>query len=280
MIVIADMGATKTDWSFAEGSTVIKNIQTKGFNPYFYSTGEIIDLLKPDFIEEDFSDVEEVHLYGAGCGTEEKIKTVEHALKIYFPCASVEVSHDLLASARALCGYSPGIACILGTGSNTCLYDGTYIIANNPSLGFLLGDEGSGSDLGRELIKAYYYGKLTPEIDKRFEKQFNTNKNSLLGNVYSTDKPNAFCAALTPFLEQNIKEVCIENLVKNSFREFFQSHIITYDNYKKLPINFVGSIAHHFKAQLLEVAKEFGTRIGIVIKAPIGKLIEFHSQMT
>mgnify|MGYP001580870408 CR=1 FL=1 len=279
MIVIADMGATKTDWSVAEGSTIIKNIQTKGFNPYFYTTGEIVDLLRPDFLEEDFSDIDEVHLYGAGCSTEGKIKTVEHALKIYFPYASIEVSHDLLASARALCGNSPGIACILGTGSNTCLYDGTYVIANNPSLGFLLGDEGSGADLGRELIKAYYYGELNDEIDKKLETQFNVDKNSLLGNVYSTDKPNAFCAAFTPFLDQNIENPLIKKLVQNSFREFFKRHILTYDNYNKLPINFVGSIAHFFKKDLEIVAKEFGCRVGIIIKAPIGKLIEFHSNL-
>lgn len=279
MIVIADMGATKTDWSFAEGSTVIKNIQTKGFNPYFHTTGEIVDLLRSDFMEEDFSDVEEVHFYGAGCSTEDKIKTVEHALKVYFPYASIEVSHDLLASARALCGKAPGIACILGTGSNTCLYDGTHIIANNPSLGFLLGDEGSGGDLGRELIKSYYYGELHESLNEKFEQQFRIDKDSLLGNVYSTDKPNAFCAAFTPFLNQNIEEECIEEIVKNSFREFWNRHILTYENYQKLPINFVGSIAHHFKKQLEEVAKEFGSRVGIVIKAPVGKLIEFHSQL-
>tara|TARA_Y100000589_G_scaffold332008_1_gene388552 strand:- start:1559 stop:2404 length:846 start_codon:yes stop_codon:yes gene_type:complete len=279
MIVIADMGATKTDWSFTEDSTVIKNISTKGFNPYFHTTGEIIDLLRPEFLGEDFSNVEQVHFYGAGCSNNEKIKTVEHALKIYFPYASIEVNHDLLASARALCGKSPGIACILGTGSNTCLYDGMHIIANNPSLGFILGDEGSGGDLGRELIKAYYYGTLNLELDRKLEKQFNVDKNSLLGNVYSTDKPNAFCAAFTPFLTQNIEEKCISELVKNSFREFFTRHILTYDNYQKLPINFVGSIAFHFKKQLKEVATEFGSKIGIVIKAPVAKLIEYHSNI-
>lgn len=280
MIVIADMGATKTDWSFAEGSTVIKNIQTKGFNPYFYSAGEIVDLLRKDFVDEDFSEIEKVYFYGAGCSTEEKIKTIEYALKIYFPQALIEVNHDLLASARALCGHSPGIACILGTGSNTCLFDGTDIISNNPSLGFLLGDEGSGGDLGRELIKAYYYGKLTPELESKFETQFNTDKTHLLGDVYSTDKPNAYCAAFTPFLNQNIEEICIAELVKNSFREFFTSHILTYENHQKIPINFVGSIAHNFKVQLKEVANEYGTRVGIIIKAPIGKLIEYHSQLS
>ena len=151
------------------------------------------------------------------------------------------------------------------------------VIKIHPSLGFILGDEGSGGDLGRELIKAYYYGTLNPELNKKLEKQFNVDKNSLLGNVYSTDKPNAFCAAFTPFLTQNIEENCINELVKNCFREFFNRHILTYENYQKLPINCVGSIAFHFKSQLEEVAKEFGSRLGIVIKAPVAKLIEYHS---
>jgi N-acetylglucosamine kinase-like BadF-type ATPase len=276
MIVIVDMGATKTDWSFADGSTVIKTIQSKGFNPYFYSTGEIVDLLKADFIEEDFSEVKKVYLYGAGCSTQEKKNIVQNALKVYFPFAKIEINHDLLASARAICGKNPGIACILGTGSNSCLYDGTDVIANNPSLGFILGDEGSGGDLGRELIKAYYYGELSTSIEIKFEAQFNTDRESLLTNIFSTDKPNTYCAAFAPFLAQNIDEDCINKLVVGSFNQFFERHVSTYDNYKKLPINFVGSVAHHFKYVLEEVAKNHGCRIGLIVKAPVGKLIEYH----
>lgn len=277
MIAIADMGATKTDWSFAEGTTVIKTIPSKGFNPYFYTTDEIITLLKADFLDEDFSDVKEVHLYGAGCSTMEKKKIVRNALNVYFPNAEIEINHDLLASARAVCGKSPGIACILGTGSNSCLYDGTDVISNNPSLGFLLGDEGSGGDMGRELIKAYYYGELSAKMEIKFEEQFNTEKDSLLGSVYSTDKPNVFCAAFAPFLAQNIDEDCIRKIVISSIDQFFKRHVSTYDNYQKLPINFVGSVAHHFRYILEEVAKDNGCRIGLIIKAPVGKLIEYHN---
>jgi N-acetylglucosamine kinase-like BadF-type ATPase len=276
MIVIVDMGATKTDWSFADGSTVIKTIQTKGFNPYFYSTGEIIDLLRADFIEEDFSEVKKVYLYGAGCSTQEKKKIVKTALETYFPSAKIEINHDLLASARAICGKNPGIACILGTGSNSCLYDGTDVIANNPSLGFILGDEGSGGDLGRELIKAYYYGELSTKVEIQFEAKFNTDRDSLLTNIFSTDKPNTYCAAFAPFLAQNIDEDCVKKLVVGSFNQFFERHVSTYDNYKRLPINFVGSVAHHFKYVLEEVAKNYGCRIGLIVKAPVGKLIEYH----
>ncbi len=278
MIVIVDMGATKTDWSFADGSTVIRTINTKGFNPYFYSTEEIVDLLRPDFIEEDLSDISKIYLYGAGCSTQEKKKIVKNALLVYFPSAEIEINHDLLASARAICGKNPGIACILGTGSNSCLYDGTDVIANNPSLGFILGDEGSGGDLGRELIKAYYYGELSTAIEIKFEEQFNTDRDSLLTNIFSTDKPNTYCAAFAPFLAQNIDEDCINKLVVGSFNEFFERHVSTYDNYQKLPINFVGSVAHHFKYVLEEVTKNHGCRIGTIVKAPVGKLIEYHNK--
>jgi N-acetylglucosamine kinase-like BadF-type ATPase len=278
MIVIVDMGATKTDWSFADGSTVIRTINTKGFNPYFYSTEEIVDLLRPDFIEEDLSDISKIYLYGAGCSTQEKKKIVKNALLVYFPSAEIEINHDLLASARAICGKNPGIACILGTGSNSCLYDGTDVIANNPSLGFILGDEGSGGDLGRELIKAYYYGELSTAIEIKFEEQFNTDRDSLLTNIFSTDKPNTYCAAFAPFLAQNIDEDCINKLVVGSFNEFFERHVSTYDNYQKLPINFVGSVAHHFKYVLEEVTKSHGCRIGTIVKAPVGKLIEYHNK--
>lgn len=276
MIVIVDMGATKTDWSFADGSTVIKTIQTKGFNPYFYSTGEIIEILRTNFIKEDFTEVKKVYLYGAGCSTQEKKSIVENALKFYFPLAKIDINHDLLASARAICGKNPGIACILGTGSNSCLYDGTDVIANNPSLGFILGDEGSGGDLGRELIKSYYYGELSKQVENKFESQFHTDRDSLLANVYSTSEPNTYCAAFAPFLVQNINEDCVKKLVVGSFNQFFERHVSTYDNYKRLPINFVGSVAHHFKNILEEVAKSHGCRIGLIVKAPVGKLIEYH----
>jgi N-acetylglucosamine kinase-like BadF-type ATPase len=279
MIVIADMGATKCDWSFADGSTVINNVQTKGFNPYFYSTSEIISLLKEDFESKKFDDIKEVYLYGAGCSNDHKKKVVEDAVSHYFPTAKVEVDHDLLGSARALCGKSPGIACILGTGSNTCLYDGTDVIANNPSLGFLLGDEGSGGHLGKELVKAYYYGELPKDLSDAFEQECNINKDQLLDDIYATSKPNAMLAQYTKFMNDHKENPVVHQLIKECFDEFFRRHIYKYDNYQKLPINFVGSIAYHFREILEEVAKAHNCSVGLVVKAPVGKLIEFHSTL-
>ena len=276
MIVIADMGSTKTDWSFAEGTNVIKNIQTRGFNPYLYSTQEIIDILDEDFKGHDLSGVSELYFYGAGCSNDEKCGSVETAIKKHFPNTIIEVDHDLLASARALCGNTPGIACILGTGSNTCMYDGTYVIANNPSLGYLLGDEGSGSHLGRELIKCYYYNELPKDIAIKLEQTYNVSKDMLLDNIYAHPSPNSYLASFAKFLLENKDNPVIKQIIIDSFDEFFKRHIHKYDSFKKIPVNFIGSIAFFFKEILQEVAKKHGATIGLVIKTPIAKLIEFH----
>lgn len=276
MIVIADMGSTKTDWSFADGSNVIKNIETRGFNPYFYSTEQIIQLLTEDFKDEDLSGVDELYFYGAGCSNEEKCQSVENAIKKFFPNTIIEVDHDLLASARALCGTTPGIACILGTGSNTCMYDGTYVIANNPSLGFMLGDEGSGSHMGKELIRCYFYNELPKDISQKFERAYNLSRDMLLDDIYAHPSPNTYLASFAKFLIENKDSSAVKQIIVDSFDEFFNRHIHKYDSYKKIPVNFIGSIAYYFKEILQEVAKKHDATIGLVIKTPIAKLIEFH----
>lgn len=279
MIVIADMGSTKTDWSFAEGSTVIKNIQTRGFNPYLYSTEEIIAILTEDFKGHDLSGVHELYFYGAGCSNEEKCKSIENAVQPFFPKTIIEVDHDLIASARALCGKSPGIACILGTGSNSCMYDGTYVIANNTSLGYLLGDEGSGCHMGKELVKAYYYNELPKDMALKFEKTYNISRDQLLDDIYAHDSPNSYLASYAKFLIENKENSVIKQIIVDSFDEFFKRHIYKYDSYQKIPVNFVGSIAFYFKEILQEVAKKHGATVGLVIKQPVGKLIEYHKDM-
>lgn len=278
MIVIADMGSTKTDWSFTDGSSVIKNIQTRGFNPYFYSRDQIIEILNEDFNGHDLSGVDELYFYGAGCSNEEKCKSVEDAIKMHFPNTIIEVDHDLLASARALCGKTPGIACILGTGSNTCMYDGTYVIANNPSLGFLLGDEGSGSHLGKQLVKYYFYNELPSDMTKKLEREYNVSRDMLLDDIYAHPSPNSYLATFARFLIENNENPVIKQIIVDSFDEFFRRHIHKYDSYQKIPVNFIGSIAFYFKDILQEVAKKHNASVGLVIKKPIAKLIEFHTK--
>lgn len=279
MIVIADMGATKTDWSFADGTSVLDNITTKGFNPYYHTTDGIISLLKDDFKDKHFEGVSHVYLYGAGCSNDHKRRTVEDALQHYFPDAKVEVEHDLLGSARALCGRTPGIACILGTGSNSCLYDGMDVIANNTSLGFLLGDEGSGAHLGKELVRCYYYNELPKDIADAFERSCGVNKDQLLDDIYASANPNSLLASFALFMSEHKNNPTINQIIKDCMDEFFRRHIYKYDNYTRLPINFIGSIAYHFKDILTDVAKTHDCKVGTIVKAPVSKLIEFHAAM-
>jgi glucosamine kinase len=279
MIVVADMGSTKTDWSFIDTNKNIVKVSTKGFNPYFYSTEEIIVLLKPEFSKQTFNwnEITNVYFYGSGCSSKDKQRTVKNALAPFFPQADLFISHDLLASARAVCGKNKGIACILGTGSNTCLYDGENIVANNPSLGFLLGDEGSGGDLGRELIKYYQYGELPKEIEEKFETQYKMNRQKLLDEVYSTKHPNAYCASYSTFVNENKSNPVIKQMIEERMEEFFKRHVSKYEGHQNIPINFVGSIAHYFEENLKTVAQKFGCTIGVIVRNPVDLLIAYHT---
>lgn len=279
MIVVADMGSTKTDWSFVDTDKNIVKLSTKGFNPYFYSTEEIIVLLKSEFSKQTFNwnEITNVYFYGSGCSSKDKQRIVKNALLPFFPKAELFISHDLLASARAVCGKNKGIACILGTGANTCLFDGENIIANNPSLGFLLGDEGSGGDLGRELIKYYQYGELPKEIEEKFELQYNMNRQKLLDEVYSTKHPNAYCAAYSTFVNENKSNPVIKQMIEERMEEFFKRHVTKYEGHQNIPINFVGSIAHYFEENLKTVAQKFGCSVGVIVKNPVNLLIAYHT---
>ncbi len=280
MIVVADMGSTKTDWSFVDTNRNIVKVSTNGFNPYFYSTEEIIVLLKPEFSKQTFNwnEITNVYFYGSGCSSKDKQCTVKNALSPFFPQADLFISHDLLASARAICGKNKGIACILGTGSNTCLYDGENIVANNPSLGFLLGDEGSGGDLGRELIKYYQYGELPKEIEEKFETQYKMNREKLINEVYGTKHPNAYCAAFSTFVNENKSNPVIKKMIEERMEEFFKRHVTKYEGYQNISINFVGSVAHYFEENLITVAQKFGCTVGVIVRNPVDLLISYHTQ--
>ncbi len=278
MFVVADMGSTKTDWSFVDKNKNVVKLNTKGFNPYFYTTEEIIALLKPEFGNNpmNWEEITNVYFYGSGCSSQQNQTIVKKALSPFFPKADIFISHDLLASARAVCGKNKGIACILGTGSNTCLYDGEKVVANNPSLGFLLGDEGSGGDLGRELLKYYMYGELPKEIEAQFEKQYDMNRDKLISEVYGTKHANAYCAAFSTFVNENKSNPVIKQLIEERMDEFFKRHVSKYEGYQSVPVNFIGSIAHYFEENLKTVAKKHGATVGIIIKNPVDKLIDFH----
>lgn len=279
MILIADSGSTKTDWSVIEQGCIIQEIKTKGTNPFFQSEKEIRHEIATGLVPHLIScQFEEIHFYGAGCAFPDKIETVRQAIKSYLQVSGeVEVSTDVLAAARSLCGHQPGIACIMGTGSNSCYYDGKEITNNVSPLGFILGDEGSGAVLGKLLIGNILKNQLPKGMKEQFLEQFSLTPAEIIDRVYRKPFPNRFLASLSPFLLQNINVPEIHELVLNSFKEFLKRNVMQYE-YKDTPIHFIGSIAFYYKEVLSEAMEAMGLELGNIIQSPMKGLISYHQQ--
>jgi N-acetylglucosamine kinase-like BadF-type ATPase len=189
----------------------------------------------------------------------------------------VEVNTDMLAAARGLCGHAPGIACIMGTGSNSCYYDGKDIVSNISPLGFILGDEGSGACLGKLLVGDILKNQMTPELKEKFLTQFNLTSADIIDRVYRKPFPNRFLASLSPFLAQNLHEPCVRTLVLDSFKAFLKRNVMQYD-YRHSKVHFIGSVAFHYEEVLAEAAQEMGIQLGTILKSPMEGLIKYHSQ--
>jgi len=280
IVLIADSGATKTDWVIIDFENEIQIVQTMGFNPYFVSTKDIYEELTKNLYPYFNNElVQEVYFYGAGCSNPSNCDIVNNALEDFLRNArKINVEHDLLGTARSLLGKSDGIACILGTGSNSCLYDGDEIVENVPSLGFILGDEGSGSYMGRLLLRDYFFGKLPEKIAREFEKKYFPSLEKVLDAIYNQSKPNKYLASFAYFLKEHIDDPHIYGIVKRSFTDYFKVQISQYTGYKNVPVNAVGSIAFHFKDTFLEVASEYSVNIQNIIQSPLEGLINFHIQ--
>lgn len=279
MILIADCGSTKIDWCLLNGKEKVAQIFTTGMNALLMTqeemTQRIADELMPNIANYE---VTEIYYYGAGIISDEIKSHVINALKANIPSATkIEVDSDLLAAARALCGRKPGIACILGTGSNSCYYDGEKVVDNVSPLGYILGDEGSGAVLGKLLVGDVLKKQIPEHLCEKFLKEYNLDRNKIIDAVYRKPAANRFLAQFAPFLEHNIEEPSIHRIVLHSFIDFFVRNVENYDNYKELPCNFVGSIALLEKATLLEAAKSQGITVGNIIQDPMEGLIKFHS---
>jgi N-acetylglucosamine kinase-like BadF-type ATPase len=275
MILIAESGSTKTDWVLIDKNGITDRQQSPGINPFFQNTASIYKNIKS---LKNWNKIDEIFFYGAGCANAEKNQIVEDALKMAFPNAKCEINSDLLAAARSLCGTEKGIACILGTGSNSCLYNGKEIEHNVSPLGFILGDEGSGAVLGGKLIADILKNKAPSEITKAFFDKYKINSAEIVHKVYKEKFPNRFLASLTVFLSENIKNAYIEQLVRKSFVDFFKRNIQQYENCNQIPVHFTGSIAFHFKNELRIAAKETGLTLGKTMQSPLEGLIKFHSE--
>ena len=274
--LIADSGSTKCEWCLLQNGKK-KIIITQGISPYFLNTTQIVLLLQNELLPKIKNQViETINFYGTGLSNPTNIKIIKTALKHLFATATINVEHDLLAASRALCGTKKGIACILGTGSNSCYFNGKKIMKNSPGLGYILGDEGSGAYLGKKVVQYYLYNTFDEDLKARFNKRFNVTKDEILDSVYKQPLANRYLANYAIFLAENRGHYMIENVIEDGLNDFFFNHLYKYRESWTLPINFVGSIAYGFKDVLKELCSTYELELGTILKRPMDGLIEFH----
>ncbi len=274
MIIIAESGSTKTNWL-----TVTNELhETIGFNPLFFSSENIYDeLIKHKGLLKLKDEVTEVFFYGASCSSDDRKQIVFDALKNYFTKVStIKVDHDLNAAAFATYDGRPGIACILGTGSNSCLFDGTKIHEEVPALGYILGDEGSGAYFGKKLIAKYLYHELPKATSKILKEEYGLEKEKIFDAVYKKPLANVYLASFAKVMTDSPDKEFMEKFAEEGFADFFSHHVCCYKNYQQYPVHFVGSIAYHFKHILKKVAEGYGCELGVVDKNPVYRLLDYH----
>ncbi len=279
MILLADSGSTKTDWLLIDNyGKQAARFASVGFNPFYQNQTIIMEGLRTEVAPHISTSVKEVHFYGAGCADEVTSRPARAALADVFPDTDkISVNSDLLAAARGLCGREAGIACILGTGSNNCLYDGNQIVNNIGSLGFWLGDEGSGGYLGKRLVVHYLHGELPVELHESFQAAYpDVARLSVLDRAYRQPFPNRYFATFAPFLSQHLAHPFIETLVQDAFRIFLNIYVVRHPGSGSLPIHFTGSVAYHFESLLKDVLEEKKLQLGSVRKSPMPGLVQYH----
>jgi glucosamine kinase len=274
--LIADSGATKCEWVLLnEGKK--KTILTSGISPYFVTGEQVIETLNKNLVPKlKGAQVQQVHFYGTGMSNPENVSMIKQALKQVFKPAKVTINTDLLAAARALCGTGKGIACILGTGSNSCFFNGKKIVKNSPGIGYILGDEGSGAYLGKKVVQYYLYDTFDEDLRSRFDARFETTSVEILENVYRKPLANRYLATFAIFLAENRGHYMIENILEDGLNDFFFHHIYKYRESWTRPIHFIGSVAFGFKDVLQELCNTYELELGRVLKTPMEGLIKYH----
>jgi glucosamine kinase len=279
MKLIIDSGSTKSDWCFLNGDDVVLSVTSQGINPFHQNRDGICSIIDEELIPSieiiDINDVKDVFFYGAGCATDAVCVEIKEILSFYFSGALIFVASDMLGAARALCGNKDGIACVLGTGSNSCIYDGKVIVDQIPSLGYILGDEGSSSALGKRLLSDCLKRQLPESVSNEFLERYNLSMDIILENVYRKPVPNRYIANFTPFLFEKKLIPDIHDLLIHCFTDFFKRNVVNYHR-PWLPVNFVGSIASNFSDELIETAESLGMKTGMFLKSPIEGLVRYH----
>lgn len=277
-VLIADSGSTKTDWAVLKDGQLIRRLKTIGFNPYFQTRDqinlELLNHLKP-FLTEEAGHISAIHYYGTGCSTAENCKLIEDCLHLTLDVPEVHVSHDLLGAARALCKKEWGIACILGTGSNSCLYNGNDILENVPSTGYLWSDYGGGSQIGKYFIRDYFEGALPDDLRRAFEQE-GYNREVILNNVYKNGVPGKYLASVSLFTSRYRSHAYVRQVLMECFDSFFVQQVNKYTGSEKYKVHTVGSIGFYYSDLIAEAASKHGYSMGTVLQSPMEGLIDYH----
>lgn len=275
--LIADSGSTKTEWCLLKNNKPTL-FTTQGMSPYFLNAEQVEQIMLTEvfpFLKKN--KIDEMHFYGTGCKNPANLKMFKKVFAKLFQDAVIEVDNDLSGAAKALCGKEKGIACILGTGSNSCYYNGKRIVKNSPGIGFILGDEGSGAYLGKKVVQHFLYNLFDDDLRARFDAKFLTTDSEILESVYKKPLPNRYLASFAIFLAENRGHYMIENIIEDGLNDFFYTHIVTYRESSKLPVHFTGGIAYGFKDVVVQSCKNYDMRVGNILRSPMEGLIRYHT---
>lgn len=279
MILIADSGSTKADWSMLLPSLPPVKYSTKGVNPTFHNEDTIFSILsESDDLKKISTSVSQVFFFGAGCSSADRCDSVRRALERFFPNSKAIVEHDVMAAVLATCGDDPGIACIIGTGSNACYFDGKEIEHNNYGMGHILGDEASGSYLGKKLITSFLYGLMPQELSKSFNDKYKLTRDEVILHVYNRPGANVWLASFAGFLSEHKEHPWVIHLIKEGFSTFVSLYVEHLKDHRKNPVHFVGSIAYHYSDILKDVLKEKKLIAGKIIQKPIDELSAYYQK--
>ena len=277
MIIIADSGSTKCSWAICDkNGQIVERCSTIGFNPYFIKSSQVLNHLQNSDLKEIKDNVDEVYFYGAGCSSKKMNDIIEKPFVEFFSNAQVNIHHDLDAACYSMYDGEPAITGILGTGSNSCFFDGEKIYENAPSLGFMLGDEASGNNFGKKLLCLYFNNVLDEDLKQKYEESYETDIAQINLNVYNNSRANVYLAKFFPFVSENKSHPQMHTLIMKTLDEFFKLHICCFEDFKKVKVNFIGSVAFFLKEEIEKVAQKYNCEIGHIVKNPIDRLIKYH----
>mgnify|MGYP001296767471 CR=1 FL=1 len=277
MLLIADSGSSKCAWVVCDNrGKIILECKTIGFNPYFVSKDDIITNIESSELITHTLDIKNIFFYGAGCGTENKRQFIHDTLSLLFINSNIHVMHDIKGACYSMYKGNTNITSILGTGSNSCLFDGNDITEHAPALGYLIGDEASGNYFGRKVLNLYFNKLLPNELENKFKYQFDSDLSVIKDKIYNNTRANFYLASFFPFISENKDHEIIKNLIYNSLNEFFNLHIKCYNNYRNLELNFIGSVAYYLKEEIIEIVNSENLSLGEIEQNPIYNLVKYH----